>query len=80
MYASSGSSVWYAAGPTPVVGDNSYMSQWVMFGGGETLTGAYRPPSSAAIVGAVTLQFQSDSTATLTLPNGQQIPIVRFWF
>ncbi len=54
---------------------------WLSFGGGQTLTGPYRPASpSNTNVGAAAIQFDSATTATMTLPNGRQIPITRFRF
>jgi hypothetical protein len=58
-----------------------FQGEWTQFGNGQTLTGAYQPASVVnAMVGTTTLQFTSAYSATLTLPNARQIPLLRFGF
>jgi hypothetical protein len=46
--------------------------------GGQTMTGAYKKASVInSNVGAVTIQFQDATNATLTLPDGKQVAITR---
>jgi hypothetical protein len=91
MYDAGGLPVWYVTGPgqvsaapccanlTPSV-PASYSGQWVQYGNGQTLGGPYKAPTVVnASAGAVTLQFSSNpQAATLTLPDGRQIPVVRY--
>jgi hypothetical protein len=80
MYDPNGNPVWYLAnGPmgTTVL----FQGTWVQFANGPTLTGAYKVPNLAnGTVGSVTVQFLSPSNATMTLPDGRQIPLSRYYF
>jgi hypothetical protein len=81
MYDNNGNAIWYASGPAPMVNSTTYTNVWQQYGGGQSLTGTYKPSTVVnANVGALTIQFTSATTATLTLPNQVQIPIVRFPF
>ncbi len=53
---------------------------WMQGCCGQTLTGPYQPAQSVTGPGSLTIQFTSSITATLTLPNGRQIPLQRFQF
>jgi hypothetical protein len=48
--------------------------------GGQALGGPYQAPSVYTNQGAITIQFTSQTTATMTLPNGGQIALQRFTF
>jgi hypothetical protein len=80
MYDTSGNPVWYLA--SGAMTDNGlFQGEWTQYQGGLTLSGPYKAPSLLnGNVGSVTLQFSSTSSATLTLPNGRQIPITRLSF
>jgi alpha-tubulin suppressor-like RCC1 family protein len=80
MYDSSGNAVWYAAGPAALTGNNAYVGNWTTYTGGQTLTGSYHAPTGTANAGSLTVQFSSPTAATLTLPDGRQIPIQRYSF
>jgi hypothetical protein len=80
MYDGSGNPVWYASGPSTLVGNNTFEGTLTEFSGGQSLTGSYKPPTGTAAVGVVTIQFQTSTTGILTLPDGKQIPIQRFSF
>jgi hypothetical protein len=81
MYDANGNAIWYASGPAPMVNTTTYSNMWQLYGGGQTLTGPYKPSSVVnSNVGALTIQFTSATTGTLTLPTGTQIPITRFPF
>jgi cytochrome c553 len=80
MYDSNGNSVWYASGPAALTGNNTYQGNWTTYTGGQTLTGTYQAPSGTAAAGSLTIQFTSPTAATLTLPDGRQIPIERYVF
>ncbi len=80
MYDTNGNALWYASGPAAMSG-STYTGQWQQYGGGQTLTGAFKASGlSNPAVGAITVQFQTATTATLTLPDGRQISLVRFPF
>lgn len=79
MYDTNGNPVWYAAGPAALV-NNVYEGEWVSYTGGQTLTGAYQPPTGTAVAGNLTIQFSSPTTGVLTLPDGRSIPIQRYTF
>ncbi len=80
MYDGSGNPVWYASGPASLTSDNTYQGTWTSYSGGQTLLGTYQPPTGTSDAGSLTIQFASPTAGTLTLPNGNQIPIQRFGF
>jgi len=57
-----------------------YQGALLEYSGGQTLTGGYRMPSASIDRGLVTMQFSDQQNATLTLPNGSQVPLTRFRF
>jgi hypothetical protein len=77
MYDDAGNPIWYLvvqATPNPA----TLSSTWTRYANGQTLTGAYKPPSSPpANVAPVTIQFDSTTTGTMTLPGGKSIRIER---
>jgi hypothetical protein len=79
MYDTSGNPVWYASGPAALTAGN-YQGTWSSFTGGQTLTGTFHPATGTSNAGSLTVQFSSPTAATLTLPDGRQIPIQRFGF
>jgi hypothetical protein len=80
MYDDAGNPVWYVATGS-MTNALLFQGQWSQFGDGQTLTGGYQPPLVAnSNVGSVTLQFTSPTSATLTLPTGNQIPLIPFTF
>lgn len=57
-----------------------FEAEWFRFSGGQTLRGAFRPAQrDASPVGRVTIDFSSPREGRLTLPDGREIPIVRFF-
>ena len=80
MYDTSGNPLWYLASGN-MSGTTLFQGVWQQYGGGQTLTGTYVAPGIAnANVGAVTLQFSSTTTATLTFPDGRTVPLIRYAF
>ena len=80
MYDTNGNPIWYES-TGPMADASTYQGNWVQYGYGQTLTGAYQPSSVVnANVGSLTVQFSSPTTATMTLPDGRQIPLVRYLF
>lgn len=77
MYDDNGNPIWYLAlQPTP--NPASLSSTWTRYANGQTLTGPYKPPSSPPTnVAPVTIQFDSTTTGTMTLPGNRSIRIER---
>jgi streptogramin lyase len=80
MYDSAGNPTWYLA--SGAMGSPTlFQGEWTQLGNGQTLTGSYVAPQQVnAMAGAVTLQFNNAYSATLTLPNSRQIPLIRYGF
>ncbi len=78
MYDGSGNPVWYSSGNV-MASPTLYQGNWSEYRNGQTLTGAYKAPSAPTNAGSVTLQFTSSTAATLTLPNGVQKQLSRFY-
>ena len=80
MYDSNGNAVWYASGPG-LMSDSIYSGQWQQYGGGQSLTGGFKPSTvTNPQVGSIRLQFLTTTSALLTLPDGRQITLARFPF
>ncbi|MBI1775268.1 MAG: hypothetical protein HYR63_07975 [Proteobacteria bacterium] len=79
MYDAVGRPVWYTS-LGAMTGTTVYQGRLLQYAGGQTLTGAYRPPSTSSDAGAVSVQFSTTTTASLTLPNGTRIQLTRFTF
>jgi len=79
MYDTSGNPVWYSSGGV-MASSTLYQGHWDLFRNGQTMTGTYKAPSVPTNEGNLTLQFNSINTATLTLPDGQQKQLTRFYF
>ncbi len=80
MYDGSGNPVWYASGPAALTANNTYQGSWSSYTGGQTLTGAYHSANAPTGAGSITIQFTQPAAATMTLPDGRQIPLQRFGF
>jgi hypothetical protein len=80
MYDDAGNAVWYltvAQTPDP----RAINGSWWTFGGGQTLTGAYRRNTQTSNNFApLSVTFDSPTTGTLTLPGGRTTRIVRHRF
>jgi hypothetical protein len=77
MYDEQGRPTWYiAALPTP--DPMRITGNWWTFAGGQAMGQPYRPATRTSDnAGALDIQFASATTATLTLPDGRRIPLVR---
>jgi hypothetical protein len=77
MYDANGNPTWYitvAETPNPM----RLTGNWWTFANGQSMGGAYRPATRTSDnVGSVAIDFTSATTATLTLPDGRRIPLVR---
>jgi subtilisin len=79
MYRADGSPVWYVA--TGSMTDNfTFVGQLNEYSGGQSLTGTYRPAAVQQSTGAMTLQFQTTTSARLILPSGRILDITRYRF
>ena len=79
MYAADGTPIWYASqAATPDV--SRFNGTLAGYSGGQTLTGAYKPPGATSSIGPVTLTFTGADTAQLTLPKSGPVAIKRFRF
>ena len=77
MYEANGSPVWYLA-EGRMATPQTFSSSWYQAGNGQTLTGPYKKPTIVnSNVGSISIQFQSATTATLTLPTGRLLAITR---
>jgi len=79
MYDTSGKPIWYVSNGN-MANAQSYSNNWLEFANGQTMTGAWKAPMQLASPGAIGIQFKDSANATLTFPNGKQLPIERFRF
>lgn len=80
MYDAAGNPIWYLANGT-MASPTRFVGAWSQFANGQALGQPYRAPSQInANAGALTIQFSDAANATLTLPDGRNIGIVRFPF
>ncbi len=76
LYDKSGAPVWYAAGPGPIY-NGIFNGPFVAFSGGQTLTGAYKPPSQNQSMGSLHV----DATTPMQLTwGGTTTTVQRFRF
>lgn len=81
MYDVFGNPIWYASGPMAMTNTTTYRGAWNEYGNGQTLAGLFQLAQVVnPNVGAVTIQFSSTTTATMTLSGGRQIPLSKFPF
>lgn len=69
FYEDDGRATWLTAGG-PNSDPYSYQGRLRRYSGGQTLFGAYQPPTGPADAGPVALEFSDDQHATLTWPGG----------
>ena len=80
MYDANGNPIWYTT-ENAMTSQSAYQGNWVQYANGQTLTGAYKAPTVLnSNVGSVSIVFTTTTAATLTLPDGRQISLVRFAF
>lgn len=79
LYDDRGEPVWYSSQNT-MTSTSLYTGTLTEYGNGQTLTGTYRAPTTSASKGTVSISFSSQTTGTLTLPNGTSFTIQRFAF
>jgi hypothetical protein len=74
MYDDAGNPVWYISAGL-MASETRYQGELIEVGGGQTMTGAYQPPSSLTTVGTITVDFASTQQATLTLSDATSVAI-----
>lgn len=80
MCDAAGNPVWYVASGA-MSNAQSFQGDFAQYANGQTLTGSYQAPIVLnANAGAITLQFTGTMNATLTLPNGNSVPLSKFTF
>jgi len=80
MYDANGHATWFASEGS-MTSTTQYNGSLITYANGQTLTGIYKSPVvSNPQAGNIAISFSNDTTATLTLPNGTQVPIQRFAF
>lgn len=79
MYNSAGQAVWYVASGT-MTSSTLFQGTIQEYSGGSALSATFRAPTANTSLGTVTIQFGTATTATMTLPNGTQVPLTRFVF
>ena len=79
VYDEDGRAAWFTTnGPMPT--RFRFEGDWYRFADGQTLRGPYRPARRIEPpAGRVAIDFDTPRAATLTLPDGRRIPIVRFF-
>lgn len=77
LYDDAGNPVWVVSGAAPMASASQYRGQWLRFGGGQSMTGSFRPAQLLDSSAAVQLDFATSIDATLTLPDGHQTALTR---
>ncbi len=77
MYNEAGQPVWYVAS-APLTSPDSFVVALQQMRSGQTLGGGWREAIALPDrIGSIRFEASSATTATLTLPNGRQVPIRR---
>lgn len=80
MYDGGGNPVWYVSAgkmTTPTV----YQGTWMQYWNGQAMGGVFKPASvKNPNAGGITISFTSTTTATMYLPDGRAIPLMRYSF
>ncbi len=71
LYDAVGRAIWYSA--TGRIEAGVFTGQLIEYADGQTLSGAYRPPSVRRGIGTMTIAFTGDTTATVTWPGGSTV-------
>lgn len=80
MYSASGQATWYVANGA-MTSATTFTGTLASYSGGSYFTrSTFTGPTTSATNGTVTIQFSSQTTATMTLPNGSQVALTRYTF
>ena len=77
LYDDAGRPIWYVSSG-PMLSATAFDGDLQLYGGGQTMTGSYRAPTSSAAIGRVSVRFTGTGTATVTLPQGRTVALSRF--
>jgi hypothetical protein len=78
LYDAAGNPTWYAS-LGAMTSPTLYQGTWTQYGGGQTLTGAWKQNTTVnASAGPLAIQFSSPTAATMTLPDGSEVALTRF--
>ncbi len=79
MYDDAGNPVWYiTVGPMSGADGLTFANTWWSYGGGQTLTGAWRQNRQTSNdVAPITIRFNAPDSAILTLPGGRTTTLTR---
>jgi hypothetical protein len=77
LYDPSGRSTWYVSSGNTSLDGSLYVANLEAYSQGETLAGAYKPPTPAVLSGALTLAFSDARHGTMVWPGGT-VAIERF--
>ena len=78
LYGSSGTPVWYLSSGAMTT-SSAYSQPLYLFGGGQSLSGSWRPAGAIGSVGSLTLSFTTTSQATLGI-GGRSVALRRYGF
>ena len=77
LYDDTGRPIWYVSSG-PMLSATAFDGDLQLYGGGQTMIGRYRAPTSSAAIGRISVRFTSTTAATLTLSQGRSIVLTRF--
>ena len=77
LYDDAGNPVWVVSGAAPMASANRYQGQWLRFGGGQSMSGSFRPAQLLDSSAGLQLDFTGAIDATLSLPDGHQTWLTR---
>lgn len=80
LYDEDGAPVWLVSGAAPMQSATRYVGQWLRFGNGQPMLGAFRPAQLLDASANVQLDFATTIDAMLTLPDGRQTALSRMAF
>ncbi len=76
LYDAAGNPVWYLSAGR-MTSPTTYEGPWLRFAGGQTMTGAYRPPSPPVEVARLAIAFLGDDEADFTFTTEDPVPVVQ---
>lgn len=68
MYDGAGNPLWYISSG-PMASATHYTGTLLQIGGGQTMSGPYKAPTSSTPIGTITIDFTSLTTGTMTLSD-----------
>ncbi len=80
LYDDDGNPVWVVSGAAPMNSASQYRGQWLRFGGGQSMSGSFRPAQLLDSSASLALDFETSIDATLSLPDGHLTTLRRLAF